>query len=81
MKDIVTIEQMDYVRRLKAPDEQIALNNALIEYVFGCLVCLLNKIPVLLIGNPGSSKSLSMRLIQSNLRGKGSPSEFCRQFP
>jgi len=81
MKEVVTIEQMDYVRRLKAPDEQIALNNALIEYVFGCLVCLLNKIPVLLIGNPGSSKSLSMRLIQSNLRGKGSPSEFCRQFP
>lgn len=81
MKRVLMNEQIDYVRRLKVSDEQIALNTALVENVFTCLVCLLNKIPVLLIGNPGSSKSLSMRLIQSNMRGKGSQSEFCRQFP
>lgn len=38
------------------------------------LVCIMNKIPNLTIGVPGSSKSLSMSLIQSNLRGIDSKS-------
>jgi hypothetical protein len=41
----------------------------------------MNKIPILIIGNPGNSKSLSIRMISSNLRGLNSESKFCRQFP
>lgn len=41
----------------------------------------MNKIPVLIIGNPGNSKSLSVRMISSNLRGLNSDSVFCRKFP
>jgi hypothetical protein len=41
----------------------------------------MNKIANLTIGVPGCSKSLSISLIQSNLRGPDSKSEFYRNFP
>lgn len=59
---------------------KIAYNRALRENLFTSFVCILNKIPVLLIGNPGSSKSLSVKLVISNLKGRFSKNEFCRQF-
>lgn len=56
------------------PGAKIALNFALRENVFTTLVCLMNKIPILIIGNPGSSKSLSIKMIASNFRGVNSAS-------
>ena len=47
--------------------EGIALNEALCENLFMILVSLLNQIPIFVIGKPGSSKSLAMSKIQSNL--------------
>lgn len=44
-------------------------------------VCIMNKIANLIVGVPGCSKSLSISLIQSNLKGKDSKSEFYRKFP
>ncbi len=41
----------------------------------------MTKLPVLIIGAPGSSKSLSISLVQSNLKGKSSPSDFYKDFP
>jgi hypothetical protein len=51
------------------------------ENLFATLVCLNNRIPILIIGNPGSSKSLSARMIGSNLKGENSESSFCKKFP
>jgi len=51
------------------------------ENVFSSLVCVMNKIPILIIGNPGSSKSLSIKMLNSNLRGESSINSFCKQFP
>ena len=65
---------------LKSPDDKIAYNSALMENVFTSLVCLMNKIPILIIGNPGSSKSLSIKMLNSNLRGLNSVSEFCKKL-
>jgi len=45
------------------------------------LVCIMNKIANLTIGVPGCSKSLSIALIQSNLKGSDSKSEFYKKFP
>jgi hypothetical protein len=39
------------------------------------------KLPVLIIGAPGSSKSLSISLVQTNLKGSSSKSSFFRNFP
>jgi len=51
------------------------------ENIFASLVCLMNKIPILIIGNSGSSKLLSIKMLNSNLRGENSTTAFLRQFP
>ena len=61
--------------------EGIALNEALCENLFMILVSLLNQIPIFVIGKPGSSKSLAMSKIQSNLNGEASDTPFLRSLP
>jgi E3 ubiquitin-protein ligase RNF213 len=61
--------------------EGIALNEALCENLFMILCSVLNHIPIFVIGKPGSSKSLAMGLIQSNLNGDASENEFLRSLP
>ncbi|PRP74582.1 hypothetical protein PROFUN_14871 [Planoprotostelium fungivorum] len=58
----------------------IALNTALLENVFPLLVCILNRIPIFLVGKPGCSKSLSMQLINANLRGSDSTSKLFKKL-
>eukprot|EP01052_Picozoa_sp_SAG31_P003961 SAG31_NODE_158_length_21979_cov_6.851691_2_plen_3236_part_00 len=43
----------------------IAPNQALKENVFMMVVCIMNKIPLIVVGKPGSSKSLAMTLIRT----------------
>ena len=63
--------QMYFVSQMTVPTG-IARNEALCENLFMILVSVLNKIPIFVVGVPGSSKSLAVRLIQSNLRGQAS---------
>ncbi|MDC0366871.1 ATP-binding protein [bacterium] len=58
----------------------IAVNEALRENLFMLLVSVMNRIPIFVVGVPGSSKSLAMHLLQSNLRGKSSRSPFFRNM-
>eukprot|EP00466_Bigelowiella_natans_P005499 jgi/Bigna1/142947/aug1.74_g17655 len=59
----------------------IALNDALLENLFMIMVSILNQIPIFVVGKPGTSKSLAMKLIMSNMNGEASESEFFRHFP
>ena len=77
---IVRAEQEDYLSRMEMP-EGIAKNGALLENVFVLLVCILNRIPVFIVGKPGSSKSLAMQLIRSNLRGRDSQDKYFKNLP
>lgn len=45
------------------------------------LISIMNKIPFLIVGVPGCSKTLSVNLIQSNLKGLDSKSPFYKKFP
>ena len=45
----------------------IAANRALKENLFMILVCVMTKLPIVLVGKPGSSKTLSMIIIRDNL--------------
>lgn len=74
-KMIVEAEQREYVQRMDVPPHlgAVAINSALLENVFVLLVCIINRMPVFLVGKPGCSKTLAMQLILENLRGKGSP--------
>ena len=77
---IVRMEEEDYLDRMELP-KGTARNAALRENVFVMLVCILNRIPVFVVGKPGCSKSLSIQLIRSNLRGRDSKDRLFRDFP
>ena len=62
-------------------EKGVAMNQALEENIFVLLICILNKIPVFLVGKPGSSKTLTLQVIASNLQGKQSENEFWKKFP
>lgn len=62
-------------------EEGIAMNVALRENLYVVILCILHRIPVFVVGKPGSSKTLTMQVISHNLQGDQSPSEFWREFP
>jgi hypothetical protein len=77
---VLAAEQRAYLAMMELPSGT-ALNGALLENVFVVLVCIINRIPVFLVGKPGCSKSLSLQLINANLRGPDSKSDFFRRMP
>ena len=80
IQEIIFEEQRDFLNRMELP-AGTAKNTALQENVFVILVCLLTRIPIFLVGKPGCSKSLSMQIIRSNLRGKDSKDSFFKALP
>jgi hypothetical protein len=77
---IIREEQEDYINRMQCPPNT-ANNEALLENVLVMIVCILTRIPLFLIGASGSSKSLAIRLISSNLRGSDSNDKYFRLLP
>ncbi|GBC08609.1 hypothetical protein RclHR1_08250006 [Rhizophagus clarus] len=77
---ILKEEQENYINRMQCPPNT-AKNEALLENVLVMVVCILTKIPCFIIGAPGSSKSLAVRLINQNLRGVDSNDEYFRSLP
>ncbi|XP_070562420.1 E3 ubiquitin-protein ligase rnf213-alpha-like [Ptychodera flava] len=58
----------------------IAKNDALKENVFMIIICLELRIPIFLIGKPGSSKSLAKTIVDNNMKGIGSSNQFFRNM-
>ncbi|CAG8574733.1 752_t:CDS:10, partial [Racocetra persica] len=77
---IIKDEQKDYIIRMTKPP-QTAENDALLENVLVMIVCIFTKIPVFIIGAPGASKSLAIRLISQNLRGADSDDPYFKTLP
>ena len=80
IEEVIKMEQLDILNKMEL-EEGIAKNEALRENVFVVLISILNRIPVFLIGKPGCSKSLSMQLIRSNLRGPDSKNIYFKKLP
>ena len=59
-------EERQYVSMLKLA-RGIALNRAFMENLYVILIALLTKTPLIVVGKPGSSKTLAMTTIQNNL--------------
>ena len=57
-----------------------AKNRALRENLFCEFICLLNKEPLIICGKPGSSKSLSVRLLLDAMRGELSSNDFFKEY-
>ncbi len=63
---IIQTEQLEYLRNVKIPPG-IAKNHNLTENLFVMLVALATKTPTIIVGKPGSSKTLAMDILQDNL--------------
>ena len=74
--------EMDYVVNNFIIPKGISKNQALKENLFSALYCIVNKIPLIICGKPGRSKTLSIQILQTSLKGKeGSNSYLCKLFP
>ena len=60
--------------------DNIAKNAALRENVFMMTICVELRIPLFLVGKPGSSKSLAKSIISESMRGKDSRNDLLKQF-
>lgn len=77
-------EKDDIIYRIRGmgllPPE-IAINCALKENVFTMLACLLNKIPLIICGKPGSSKTQAFKILKSTLKGVSSEETLFSELP
>ena len=58
----------------------IAKNAALRENVFMMTICIELRIPLFLVGKPGSSKSLAKSIVATSMRGKASRKDLLKHF-
>ena len=58
----------------------IAHNAALRENVFMMAVCVELRIPLFVVGKPGSSKSLAKSIIAESMKGQNSKAQFLKNF-
>ena len=70
---------MAFLKNLKLNDN-IAKNLALRENFFMMAVCVELRIPLFLVGKPGSSKSLSRTILDHNMAGERSKSALFKGF-
>ena len=78
--DILKIEQ-DFILNKIELDIGIGKNNLLKKNIFLSFISLLTNIPLILIGQTGTSKSLSIELINKSMKGKYSKDTFFKKLP
>jgi energy-coupling factor transporter ATP-binding protein EcfA2 len=72
--------QLVFVEEIDLNNKNIACNAALLENVFMMIVCIELRIPLFIVGKPGSSKSLAKSIVIQAMKGPNSTSELFRQF-
>ena len=72
----IFVDQLDD----KIQNKSIAKNVALTENTFLMIVCAELRIPLFVVGKPGSSKSLSRTLVQDAMKGEDSTSLLFKRF-
>ena len=78
--DFLRIEQNYLLNQIEL-DKGIGKNTLLKENVFLLFLSVLTNIPLIIIGKPGTGKSLSAQLINKSMKGKYSKNKFFQQFP
>ena len=68
-----------FLRNMKLPPF-VACNAALSENVFMMVVCIELKIPLFLVGKPGSSKSLAKSIVADSMQGAASSKPLFQHF-
>ncbi|XP_065678766.1 E3 ubiquitin-protein ligase rnf213-alpha isoform X3 [Hydra vulgaris] len=79
IKDKVVSLQKKFLCEIKLEDN-IAQNEALCENIFMMVICIELRIPLFVVGKPGSSKSLAKSIIQDCMQGTMSKSCLFQNF-
>ncbi|XP_065675221.1 E3 ubiquitin-protein ligase rnf213-alpha-like isoform X3 [Hydra vulgaris] len=79
IKNKVDSLQKKFLTEVKL-DNNIAQNEALCENVFMMVICIKLRIPLFVIGKPGSSKSLAKSIIKDCMQGNMSNSRLFKDF-
>ncbi|KAL4476225.1 hypothetical protein ABPG74_009958 [Tetrahymena malaccensis] len=61
--------------------KSIAFTSTLKENLFMILISILNNIPIIMVGPPGSSKTLCTRLLYNSMKGSQSNIDFFKKLP
>ena len=67
-----------YIEQVDLPDG-IAKTRALKENIFATIVCTMTHTPLIIVGSPGSSKTLSFNMTLANLKGQESKRKLFRE--
>ena len=78
--DFLKIEQDFLIDQIDL-DKGIGKNTLLKENLFLIFLSVVTSIPLIIIGKPGTGKSLSAQLIYKSMRGKYSNNKFFQKFP
>ena len=62
-------------------EKGIALNRSLKENLFTSFICIVNRIPLIIVGKPGEGKSLTIQTINQTMKGIYSKSELFKEYP
>ena len=74
LREVVFNCQVQFIEEIEL-DSSIAKNEALMENFWMMAICLELRIPLFVVGKPGSSKSLARTIINDVMQGKDSKSE------
>ncbi len=80
LKSLVDTTAEFYTDNMILP-ENVVKNDSLRECMFVMIICIMTKIPLLIVGKPGCSKTLALQIMATNLKGPSSPVPFFRNFP
>ena len=72
---IIEEELQWFIEQLGMINPAISQNRTLKENCFCISICILNKIPLFITGEPGTSKTLSFMIVMNQLKGKTSSSD------
>ena len=62
-------------------EKGIALNRSLKENLFTSFICIVNRIPLIIVGKPGEGKSLTIQTINQTMKGIYSKSPLFKEYP
>lgn len=74
------VEETDFFHRLKIDYGSIAANSAIKENIYCFFVSIYNRLPMIIVGPPGCSKSLAIRILTENMKGYNSEDKYLTEF-